>query len=146
MGNSDSLADPVNFRFLISTGCPNFLRTSARVSRAVFIWLPLRVTLVTPRVHLSVMTIIVRTDVSAFHLRVWCRQLYLAFSRLLVGSLSLQPAGLLDSLSEPLSGNLVFRITLYTSLKLCGRTVEFPPSDFNRQVICFTRHTPKKCN
>jgi len=37
-----------------------------------------------------------------------------------MGSLALQPAGLLDSLKEPLSGNLMFQVTLYTSLKLRG--------------------------
>ena len=41
MGNSDSLADPVKFRFLISTGCPP---GEHRQGSPVFIvvWLPLR--------------------------------------------------------------------------------------------------------
>jgi len=65
----------------------------------------------------------------------------LHFSRLHPGSLALQPAGLLSSLSEPLSGNSMLQVTLYTSLKLHGRTTELPWSDFNRQVIRFTRHT-----
>ena len=65
----------------------------------------------------------------------------LQFSRLHLGSLTLQPAGLLSSLTEPLSGNLMLQVTLYTSLKLRGRTTELPRSDFNRQVIRFTRHT-----
>jgi hypothetical protein len=39
-----------------------------------------------------------------------------------------------------LSGNLVPQVTLYTSLKLRGRTAELPRSDFNRQVTRFTRH------
>ena len=34
--------------------------------------------------------------------------------------------GLLDSLKEPLPGNLVFQVTLYTSLQLHGRTTELP--------------------
>src|SRR4030042_1231007 len=63
------------------------------------------------------------------------------FSRLHPGSLALQPTGLLDSPKEPLSGNLMLQVTLYTSLKLRGRTTELPRSDFNRQVIRFTRHT-----
>ena len=62
-------------------------------------------------------------------------------SRLHPGSLTLRPAGLLDSLTEPLSGNLMFQVTLYTSLKLRERTTELPRSDFNRLVIRFTRHT-----
>ncbi len=64
----------------------------------------------------------------------------LCISRLPPGSLALRPAGLLDSLKEPLSGNLMFQVTLYTSFKLRGRTTELPWSDFNRQVIRFTRH------
>src|SRR5512139_1764378 len=63
-----------------------------------------------------------------------------SLTRLHLSSLSLQPAGLLSSLTEPLSGNLVLQVTLYTSLKLRGRTAKLPRSDFNRQVIRFTRH------
>ena len=63
------------------------------------------------------------------------------FTRLPIGSLPLQPAGLLGSLSEPLSGNLVFQVTLHTSLQLRGRTAELPRPDSNWQVICSTRHT-----
>ena len=62
-------------------------------------------------------------------------------SRLHLGSLTLRPAGLLDSLKEPLSENLMLQVTLNTSLQLRGRTTELPRSDFNRQVIRFTRHT-----
>jgi hypothetical protein len=62
-------------------------------------------------------------------------------SRLHLGSLALRPAGLFNSLTEPLSGNLMLQVTPYTSLKLRGRTTELPRSDFNRQVIRFTRHT-----
>ncbi len=65
MGNSDSLADPVKFRFLIFTGCPP---DGHRQGSLVFIvvWLPLRVTPVTPGVHLSVMAVIVRIDAPVF--------------------------------------------------------------------------------
>ena len=62
-------------------------------------------------------------------------------SRLHPGSRSLQPAGLLSSLTEPLSENLALQVTLGTFLKLHGRTTEFPLLDFNRQVNRFTRHT-----
>jgi len=62
-------------------------------------------------------------------------------SRLHIGSLTLRPAGLLSSLTEPLSGNSMIQVTPYTSLQLHGRTTELPWSDFNRQVIRFTRHT-----
>jgi len=41
-------------------------------------------------------------------------------TRLRIGSLSLQPAGLLDSLSKPLSGNSTLRVTPCASLKLRG--------------------------
>ena len=62
-------------------------------------------------------------------------------TRLPIGSLPLQPADLLDSLDEPLSGNSVPQVTLNTSLQLRGRTAEFPRPDFNWQVMCHTRHT-----
>jgi hypothetical protein len=39
----------------------------------------------------------------------------------------------------------MLQVTLYTSLKLRGRTAELPRSDFNRQVIRFTRHTLLLC-
>ena len=35
----------------------------------------------------------------------------------------------------------MLQVTLNTSLKLHGRATELPWSDFNRQVIRFTRHT-----
>ena len=107
----------------------------------ILIWLPLRVTPVTPGVHLSVVVVFVRIDVPVFPNVGEGRQLRFWVSRLPIGSLSLRPADLLSSLSEPLSGNLALQVTLCTSLKLHGRTTELPWSDFNRQVICFTRHT-----
>jgi hypothetical protein len=60
---------------------------------------------------------------------------------LVTGNRTVLEAGLLNSLKDPLSGNLVLQVTPYTSLKLRGRTVELPRPDFNRQVIRFTRHT-----
>ncbi len=69
-----------------------------------------------------------------------------SLTRLHLGSLSLQPADLLDSLNKPLSGNLVLQVTLYTPLVLRGRTTEFPRSDFNRQVTRYTRHAINECN
>ena len=62
-------------------------------------------------------------------------------TRLHLGSLALQPAGLLDPLHGPLSRNLGFWVTPHTSFKLHGRTAEFPWSDFDRQVMRRTRHT-----
>ena len=50
-------------------------------------------------------------------------------------------SGLLDS--SVMLGNLGLWVTPHTSLKLRGRTAEFPRSDFNRQVMRFTRHTVK---
>jgi hypothetical protein len=65
MGNSDSLADPVKFRFLISTGCSAIEhRTGPPVF--IYVWLPLRVAPVTPGVHLSVSVVIVRIDAPVF--------------------------------------------------------------------------------
>ena len=107
----------------------------------ILVWLPLRVTPVTPEAHLSVLVVFVRIDAPVFPNVGEGRQLHCVFSRLHLGSLALRPAGLLGSLTEPLSGNLMLQVTLYTSLKLRGRTTELPRSDFNRQVIRFTRHT-----
>jgi hypothetical protein len=107
----------------------------------ILVWLPLRVTPVTTEVHLSVLAVMVKIDAPVFPLVGRGRQLHCHFSRLHLGSLALRPAGLLDSLKEPLSGNLMLQVTLYTSLKLRGRTTELPRSDFNRQVMRFTRHT-----
>ncbi len=65
MGKSDSLADRAKFRLLISTryhlawhlqGPPMF----------IVVWLPLRVTPVTPGVHLSVVAVFVRIDAPVF--------------------------------------------------------------------------------
>ena len=140
MGKSDSLADPVKLRLLISTSCPpDWHRQGPPVF--ILVWLPLRVTPVTPEVHLSVLVVIVRIDAPVFPPCVTGSTTSLRFSRLHLGSLALRPAGLLSSLKEPLSGNLVLQVTPCTSLKLRGRTTEFPRSDFNRQVIRFTRHT-----
>ena len=107
----------------------------------ILVWLPLRVTPVTPEAHLSVLVVFVRIDAPVFPTVGEGRQLHCDVSRLHLGSLALRPAGLLDSLKEPLSGNLMLQVTLYTSLQLRGRTTELPRSDFNRQVIRFTRHT-----
>ena len=78
MGNSDSLADPVEFRPLISTGCPP---DGHRPGSPAFIlvWLPLRVTPVTPEVHLSVMVVFVRIDAAVFPNVGEGRQLHCAF-------------------------------------------------------------------
>ena len=66
-----------------------------------------------------------------------------SLTRLHLGSLSLHPAGLLDSLIEPLSENYVLRVTLNTSLVLRRRTAEFLRLDFNQLVIRYTRHAIK---
>ncbi|MBM4147355.1 MAG: hypothetical protein FJ240_13960 [Nitrospira sp.] len=64
MGNSDSRADPMDLRFLISAGCPKGHRNGPPVF--IVVWLPLRVTPDIPEVHLSVMAVIVKIDASAF--------------------------------------------------------------------------------
>jgi hypothetical protein len=85
--------------------------------------------------------VFVRIGVPAFPQRPQGRQLHSLLTRLHLGSLALQPAGLLGPLSEPLSENSVFPVTLHTSLQLRGRTAELPRSDFNRLAICHARHT-----
>ena len=78
MGNSDSLADPVKLRFLISTCCPpEELRQGSPVF--IVVWLPLRVAPVTPEAHLSVLVVIVRIDATVFPLRIRDRQLHCVF-------------------------------------------------------------------
>ncbi len=78
MDKSDSLANPVEFRLLISTGCPP---DGHRQGSPVFIivWLPLRVTPVTPEAHLSVLAVIVRIDAPVFPFVGEGRQLHCAF-------------------------------------------------------------------
>jgi hypothetical protein len=145
MGNSDSLANPVEFRPLISTGCPP---DEHRQGSPTFIiaWLPPACRPCYPGSP-SIGCGSFRQDrCSGLPL---CRRRSttpLRISRLHPGSLALRPAGLLSSLKEPLSGNLVLQVTLHTSLKLRGRTVELPRSDSNRQVIRFTRHALLLCN
>ncbi len=65
MSNSDSLVDPVEFRLLISTSCPPNERQQGSPVFIV-VWLPLRVTSVTPEAHLSVLVVTVRIDASVF--------------------------------------------------------------------------------
>jgi len=78
MDKSDSLADPVKLRFLISTGCPP--EEHRRGSPAfILVWLPLRATPVTPGAHLSVMVVIVRIDAPVFPLVGEGRQLHRVF-------------------------------------------------------------------
>ena len=78
MGKSDSLADPVKFRFLIFTGCSP---VEHRLGSPVFIvaWLPLRVTPVTPEVHLSGLVVFVKIDATVFPLLLRGRQLHRVF-------------------------------------------------------------------
>ncbi len=75
MGNSDSLADPVKFRFLISTGCPPDEHRQGAPAFIV-VWLPLRVTPVTPEAHLPVLAVFVRIDAPVFPLAGEGRQLH----------------------------------------------------------------------
>jgi hypothetical protein len=118
MSNSDSRTDPIEFRFLISTSCP--LKASARVSRVHNHMATPACHPVTPGAHLSVTVVSARIDVPIFSNVGEGRRLHLCISRLHLSSLALRPADLLNSLSEPLSGNLMLRVTLGTSLKLYG--------------------------
>jgi hypothetical protein len=78
MGKSDSLADPVKLRCLISTSRPP---EEHRQGSPVFIvvWRTLRVTPVTPEVHLSVLVVFVRIDASVFPTVGKGRQLHCVF-------------------------------------------------------------------
>jgi hypothetical protein len=138
MGNSDSRTDRVKLRFLISTRCP--LKASVRASRV-------HCRMASPACHPcypgspSIGYGSFRQDrCTSLPLSMRGSTTPLRISRLHPGSLALRPAGLLSSLSEPLSGNSVFQVTPHTSLKLCGRITKFPQSDLNRQVIRFARH------
>jgi len=83
-------------------------------------WLPLRVTPATPEVHLLPTLVIVHNRCISLPLTSRGSAASLIITRLPIGSLSLQPAGLLGPLNEPLSGNLVLRVTPCTSLSLHG--------------------------
>ena len=78
MRNSDSLANPVKFRLLISTSCPPNERRQGPPA-FIIVWLPLRVTPVTPEAHLSVLAVIVRIDAPVFPFVGEGRQLHCAF-------------------------------------------------------------------
>ena len=78
MGKSDSLANPIKFRFLISTGCPPEGHRQGPPA-FIIIWLPLRVTPVTPGVHLSVLVVFVRMDAPVFPFVGEGRQLHCKF-------------------------------------------------------------------
>jgi len=78
MGKSDSLADPVKFRFLISTGCSPVEHRQGSPAFIV-VWLPLRVTPVTPEAHLSVLVVFVRIDAPVFPFVEEGRQLHCHF-------------------------------------------------------------------
>ena len=116
---------------------------SERASRAIPHGFPCVSPLLPRKSHLSVLAVFIRTDVSAFPYVHGVGNSIFLITRLHLGSLALQPAGLLDSPNEPLLGNLGLWVTPHTSLKLRGRTAELPRSDFNRQVMRFTRHTVK---
>jgi hypothetical protein len=79
MSNSDSLADPAELRFLISASCLPDDRHRQGSPVFIVVWLPLRVTPVTPGVHLSVPVVIVRIDAPVFPTVGKGRQLHLVF-------------------------------------------------------------------
>ena len=139
MGNSDSLADPVELRRLISTGCcPS--TASVRASRAISHDFS-RVSPLLPRESTCRFRQFSLGQVFQPSPNVQRVGNSITFTRLRVGSLALEPAGLLDSLNEPLSENSVLWVTPHTSLLLHGRTAEFPWPDSNRQAMRRTRHT-----
>jgi hypothetical protein len=144
MGNSDSLADRVEFRLLISTRYHPAWHLQGP---------PMLPHMASPACHPchpgspSVGSGSFRQDrCFSLPLLTTGSATPSPFTRLPIGSLPLQPAGLLGSLDEPLSGNSVLQVTLYTSLQLRGRTAEFPRPDSNWQVMCSARHTVRSCN
>jgi len=125
MGNSDSLANPVKLRFLISTSLP--LSQHRQGSPRSFSYgCPLRVTSVTREPILSFMVVGVKIDAPVFPTVRKRSTTPSCVSSYIWVSLTLRPAGLLDSLKEPLSGNLVVSGTPYTSLQLRGRSYRIP--------------------
>ncbi|HYA93141.1 MAG TPA: hypothetical protein VEK32_16760 [Thermodesulfobacteriota bacterium] len=62
----------------LSTGCPPDEHRQGPPA-FILVWLPLRVTPVTPEAHLSVLAVIVRTDASVFPFVGEGRQLHCAF-------------------------------------------------------------------
>ncbi len=144
MGNSDSLADPVELRRLISTGCcPS--TASVRASRAISHDFS-RVSPLLPRESTCRFRQFSLGQVFQPSPNVQRVGNSITFTRLRVGSLALEPAGLLDSLNEPLSENSVLWVTPHTPLLLHGRTAEFPWPDSNRQAMRRTRHTDVHCS
>src|SRR5512136_782505 len=78
MSKSDSLADPVEFRTPISAGCPPDEHPQGSPA-FIIVWLPLRVTPVTPEAHLSVLAVFVRIDAPVFPSVGQGRQLHCKF-------------------------------------------------------------------
>ena len=120
MGNSDSLANPVKFRFLISTGCPPDEHRQGSPAFIV-VWLPLRVTPVTPGVHLSVMAVFVKIDAPVFPNVGEGRQLHCEFRGYIQVRSRCDPQVCSAPLRSLRLGNLVLQVTPYTSLKLRGQ-------------------------
>ena len=120
MGNSDSLTDRVKFRLLISTRCRS-CTAPVRASRAIPHDFPC-VSPLLPRKLICRFWQFSSGQMPSLPLTSTGSAIPSSITRLHVGSLTLQPAGLLDSLTEPLSENSVLQVTLNTSLQLCWRT------------------------
>ena len=131
MGKSDSLADPVKLRFLISTGCsPDKHRPGPPVF--IVVWLPLRVTPVTPEAHLSVMVVIVRIDAPIFPTVGKGQQLHLVFRGYIWVRSRCNPQACSTPLRSLCQETECFRLPFTPPSSYVGEATEFPRSDFNR--------------
>jgi len=146
MGNSDSLTDPMKLR---SPLYPPVVPGPWDICKGLPcypVWLPLRVDPDTPGVHLSVLTVIVRIDASAFLLLSGSRQLhftsYEATYRFAFATTLRFACPTLWDFDRELSAS---GYPLHLPL-LRRWTVQFPRLDFNQQVIRYTRHTITWCN
>jgi hypothetical protein len=119
---------------------------SGRASRATPHGFPCVSPLLPRKSHLSVLTVFVRTDVPAFPLRPWGRQLhflnYEATFRF-AHAATRRSVRLETEFARPTKWAFVkeLRVLGYPSFKLHGRTAEFPWSRFTGQVMRLTRHT-----
>jgi hypothetical protein len=137
MDNSDSLTDLMELRSLISISCCPCLRqagcpASVRASRATPYGLPCVSPLIPREPTCRFWQFLLGQVLQPSSKNQRVSNSSFSLTRLPIGSLSLQPAGLLDSLIEPLPENLVLQVTLHTSLVLRRRTAEFLRLDFNQ--------------
>ena len=112
----------------------------------ILVWLPLRVTSVTPGAHLSVMVVGVKIDAPVFPTVGKGRQLHRVFRGYIWVRSRCDPQACSTPLRSLCQETQCFRLPLTPPSSYVGEATEFPWSDFNRQVIRFTRHTLQVLN